>query len=70
MSCVATRGPHDLQDISRRGTGEGPGITEVVRWCCNCGAVVVDIDVDGRTDPGRALPMQFPKLALSAARKN
>lgn len=69
MSCVVTRAQHDLKDISSRGTGEGPGIVEVVRWCCNCGAVVTDIDVDGRTMPGRRMPMKFPQLALAAAPK-
>ena len=34
---------------------------EVVRWCKECGAVVVDIEVDGRVQPGRVMPMKFPK---------
>jgi hypothetical protein len=33
----------------------------VVRWCTDCGAVVVDIDVDGRTNPGGKMKMKFPK---------
>lgn len=36
---------------------------EVVRWCKYCGAVVVDEDYDGRTNPGQIKPMQFPMLA-------
>lgn len=35
--------------------------SEVVRWCKDCGAVVVDIDSDGRVFAGRLLPMQFPE---------
>ena len=36
---------------------------EVVRWCKYCGAVVVDEDYDGRTNPGFIKPMQFPTIA-------
>jgi len=31
--------------------------SRVVRWCNECGVVVVDIDVDNRTKPGQ---MMFP----------
>ncbi len=34
--------------------------TNVVRWCVRCGAVVVDIDVDNRTYPGRIMRMKGP----------
>jgi len=34
----------------------------VVRWCPDCGAVVVDLEVDGRLI-GRATKMKFPQLA-------
>lgn len=37
------------------------GEERVVRWCRVCGAVVVDIDIDGRTDPGGVMKMQLPK---------
>lgn len=33
----------------------------VVRWCADCGAIVVDVDVDGRTYPGLVMKMKFPK---------
>lgn len=36
---------------------------EVVRWCSHCGAVVVDEDYDGRTNPGAIRAMEFPALA-------
>lgn len=41
----------------------GGGCTEVVRWCPKCGAVAVDLDYDGRTQPGRGMPMRFPEAA-------
>ena len=34
----------------------------VVRWCRTCGAIVVDTDFDGRTNPGAILPMRFPAI--------
>lgn len=37
----------------------------VVRWCEDCGAVVVDIDLDNRTHPGAIIQMQFPKNYLT-----
>jgi hypothetical protein len=36
---------------------------EVVRWCSHCGAVVVDLDYDGRTKPGFIKSVQFPEIA-------
>ena len=33
---------------------------DVVRWCKICGAIVVDRDYDGRTNPGQVKKMQFP----------
>ncbi len=36
----------------------------VVRWCPNCGAVVVDEDYDGRTNAGAYMPMRFPSKAF------
>jgi hypothetical protein len=35
------------------------GETNVVRWCSDCGAVVVDLDYDGRTKPGGIMKMRF-----------
>ena len=32
----------------------------VVRWCTDCGAVVVDGEYDGRTYPGKIVKMKFP----------
>lgn len=56
-------GKHDLSVITKRYDG-APGIERVVRWCRNCGAVVIDIDLDGRThQPGGGMPMIFPRIA-------
>jgi hypothetical protein len=34
----------------------------VVRWCVDCGAVVIDEDSDNRTSPGRYMSMRFPTM--------
>lgn len=66
MACVVTKTDHRLTVISRRDSG-GPGISMVVRWCEDCGAVVIDVDVDGRRQAGDVMPMRFPALAYKAA---
>lgn len=33
----------------------------VVRWCRQCGAVVIDIDLDDRTMPGAIAHMRVPE---------
>ncbi|KKM86045.1 hypothetical protein LCGC14_1283090, partial [marine sediment metagenome] len=40
------------------------GASEVVRWCPDCGAIVIDVDVDNRIrhGPGRVMKMRFPKF--------
>lgn len=37
----------------------------VVRWCRVCGAVVIDIDIDGRTAPGEYMAMRLPATELA-----
>jgi hypothetical protein len=34
----------------------------VIRWCPDCGAVVVDLEIDGRL-VGHSTRMRFPELA-------
>lgn len=34
----------------------------VIRWCKNCGAVVVDTEVDNRISPGKIMEMRFPEI--------
>lgn len=38
----------------------GYDCVHVVRWCTRCGAVVIDLDTDGRVDPGAIAKMLFP----------
>lgn len=60
----ACNSKHDLVIISEISDGT-PGVTEVVRWCKNCGAIVIDADVDGRTYPGDIMKMAFPRIVKS-----
>lgn len=54
---------HDLIAVFNQNTPrEGPGTELVVRWCQICGAVVVDLDYDGRTQPGFYMKMRFPAV--------
>ena len=50
-------GKHDLIVIYSAGDGME---SNVVRWCRECGSVVVDVDSDGQTYPGLHTPMQTP----------
>ena len=52
------QGNHDLEVIYY----EGSEMEEnVVRWCQRCGAITVDVDVDGRTSPGAYMAMRLPE---------
>lgn len=56
---VMCTGPnHDLKEIFRSGPLDD--IQSVVRWCSDCGAIVVDGELDGRVRPGAVLTMKFP----------
>lgn len=35
---------------------------KVVRWCPECGAVVVDMDYDNRTNAGYYKELQYPNI--------
>ena len=52
-------GKHDLENIFEVGNDMS---TNVVRWCRNCGAIVIDVDYDGRTNPGQVMKMKYPKI--------
>lgn len=60
------RGLHPLIEIERISTGFED---RVIRWCPECGAVVIDWDLDGRTYPGRDMKMKLTKL-YKEVRKN
>lgn len=66
MKCA--NGKHFLEGIYS--TSCGMGEDYVVRWCSMCGAVVVDIDYDGRTDPGGVMEMKFPRMSYPAHSNN
>lgn len=51
-------GNHDLIKIYETGNDMS---SEVVRWCRICGAIVIDGDFDGRTNPGQVMKMKYPK---------
>lgn len=53
---------HDLIDVFVSGSDDEQ---YVVRWCNQCGAVVVDLDVDGRTAPGAVRKMRVPAMTLN-----
>lgn len=48
---------HNLEEVYRDGYSHE---SKVVRWCKDCGAIVVDIDSDGRTYSGKVSEMKFP----------
>ena len=54
-------GMHSLIEIYTRYRGQDE--TEVVRWCAECGSVVIDIDCDNRTYPGSIMQMKKPRIA-------
>lgn len=58
MSAPCRGGWHNLREIMR--VHQGHDIDEVVRWCQNCGAIVIDGEHDGRVYNGKVMPMRFP----------
>lgn len=53
------KGNHDLIEVHR--VYYLYNEDHVVRWCRECGSVVVDIEVDGRTMAGGIMEMKAPK---------
>lgn len=35
---------------------------DVVRWCEYCGSLVIDVDYDGRTNPGAIAKIRNPEI--------
>lgn len=57
------KGNHDLIEIYRSSyTYDEEG---VVRWCKVCGSVVVDMEYDGRIQPGGVMKMLGSKSFIS-----
>lgn len=63
MTHEAVCGPDALTVIYRADKYGDGSAEDVVRWCWKCGAVVVDVDCDGRTQPGAATSMIFPQVS-------
>lgn len=61
---LCKRGKHSLIVVYYEGSDENRA-QPVVRWCEDCGAVVVDVDFDGRTHPGRLMQMKVPNVSRS-----
>lgn len=59
------KGQHNLIPVYSHGTADEE---VVVRWCPDCGAVVVDKDIDGKTFAGKIRRLQAPKLAIAVGR--
>ena len=53
-------GLHPFREITR--TSINSFEEEVVRWCPQCGAIVVDREVDGRLSPGYYMKIKFPNI--------
>lgn len=51
-------------DITRNISDPMGGVYEVVRWCKECGAVVVDEEIDGRMRPGSVRKIQYSQSFL------
>ncbi|MBI2036847.1 MAG: hypothetical protein HYT14_00605 [Candidatus Liptonbacteria bacterium] len=63
-----SRGSHDLSRLLEIHC-LAPGVSTVARWCERCGSAVVDVDYDGRTNPGQVMKMrssEFLKRAIAA----
>lgn len=56
------KGIHPFKVIQSMNTGYDTA--SVVRWCPKCGAVVVDMDFDNRTNPGYHQKIKYPEITL------
>lgn len=59
--CIKS-GNHDLIEISSK---VGMYSEEyIVRWCTECGAIVIDEEIDGKImHPGGIMKMKYPKIS-------
>ena len=57
--CVSPSGKHQLVEILRCRHSWDDSF-KVARWCEVCGSIVVDIDYDGRTNPGAVMKLTSP----------
>jgi valyl-tRNA synthetase len=54
---------HPLVELYR--SSNSYDVDAVVRWCPDCGAVVVDEEYDGRVLAGSIMKMAFPKMVVA-----
>lgn len=66
QSCLA--GNHALIEIYRD-RHSWDGSYKVVRWCRECGSIVIDEEFDNRTYPGRVMKMKHPQITIRDDRK-
>lgn len=61
LDCFNEKNQHvgPLEELFNFG---GIDTDRVLRWCPKCGAVVVDLDIDGRTMPGNVVKMRIPEI--------
>lgn len=60
---MCSKGQHSLIVVYKETPYSSMGRGEIgVRWCSNCGAVVVDLESDGRVSPGYVRKMQWPSI--------
>lgn len=59
---------HPLIVVSRLSTGYD--CEKVIRWCPKCGAIVIDMEYDGRLSPGYYQKMILPELAQNMKNSN
>jgi hypothetical protein len=60
------KGKHALQVIMVAPGDAVADMVKVTRWCPNCGAVVVDAEIDGQIYAGRIARMRFPAAKIAA----
>lgn len=53
------KGLHRFKIITKRDFGDEE---LAVRWCPQCGAIVVDREFDGRLDPGYYQKLKYPEI--------
>lgn len=57
---MCQNGEHQLEDILEY--DETAVDWCVVRWCRECGGIVIDVDYDDRTNSGQVMRMKFPRI--------
>lgn len=57
------KGSHKLIEIYSNELDSS--IEHSVKWCSICGAIVVDVCIDGRTQPGGKIKMKLPQNILN-----